>query len=552
MPDAPTPTPADRRNPVATGPDRMDVDVLVIGAGVAGLVTALDVLDRAPGTRVAVLDKGRPGSGRGGGSTDLAQGGIAVAVGPGDSPALHAADTIRAGDGLCDRRAVAVMTGEGPQRLEDLIARGAVFDRDGGPEAPLAVAREGGQSVARSVRAADATGAEIARALRAAAVGRVRRLQGLAVRLATAGRLGRVVGAHALLDETTGSTITEPQAGGQTYIAARATVLATGGCGGLYAATTNPDGATADGVALAHAAGAQLVDLEFVQFHPTGLKPRDPDLTQRLLLTEALRGAGAVLVDAAGRRFMPERHPDAELAPRHVVTKAILDQPGGAWLDATAIPAAQFDEEFPTVLAGALAGGYDLRAEPVPVEPCQHYLVGGVATDLDGRTSVPGLWAAGEVACTGVHGGNRMGGNSLLQASVFGHRAALDVTAALEQATDPREEPGAELVVLSGSDADPAALRQEIRQTMTAGCGAVRSATGLSATLERLRELRRRLGDGPFGQPELAEADAALRVALLLTEAALTRPESRGTHWRADHPTASPLWASRHIRIVAG
>ncbi len=365
-------------------------DLVVVGAGVAGFVAALDLVAAVPSARVAVVDKGAIGTS---GSTPLAQGGMAAAVAADDSPALHAEDTVRAGDGLCDPRAVAVMVSEGPARVADLVARGAVFDRH--VDGTLDVAREGGQRVARSVRAADATGAEIFRVLRAAAGPSVTRVQGAACGLATAGDDGHAAGVWVLLDDVDASPAGAPQSAGLALLRAPAVLLATGGCGGLYAATTNPDGATADGVALAYRAGAVLVDLEFVQFHPTGLRVDHPGGFQRLLLTEALRGAGARLVDADGRRFMPQRHPDAELAPRHIVTKGILDQPGGAWLDATGIPAATLAAEFPTVAAGVARHGFDLAREPVPVEPVQHYMIGGVATDLDGRTSGPGLYAAG-------------------------------------------------------------------------------------------------------------------------------------------------------------
>lgn len=556
--------------------DQVEVDVLVIGAGVAGLVTALDILEMAPRLRVAVLDKGRLIGGRlvggrlvngrlvggqlvggravegdqpgGGGSTPLAQGGMAAAMGANDSPALHAADTMRAGDGLCDPRAVAVVTGEGPARVADLIRRGAGFDRQGGDRAPLALAREGGQSVARSVRTADATGAEIARALRSAASGRIRRIQGLALRLVTAGHEARVVGVEALLDETVESNLGPAQEAGVTMVSARATVLATGGCGGLFAATTNPDDATADGVALAYAAGAQLADMEFIQFHPTGLKPRDSGSFQRFLLTEALRGAGATLVDGQGTRFMVGRHPDEELAPRHVVTKAILDQPEGAWLDARGIATDQLREEFPTVLAGARRAGYDLTVDPAPVEPCEHYMIGGVATDLHGRTSVPGLWAAGEVACSGVHGANRMAGNSLLQASVFGHRVALDVVGTRSAAPNSDRLTSAVAGGFAG-DVDVGRLRDQLRRTMSTGSGAIRTGKGLTSTANELARLRDVVGSGPFADRALAEIDNALTVGTLITEAALLRTESRGVHWRDDHPAHEPLWAGRHLRV---
>ena len=538
-----------------------DVDVLVIGAGVAGLVTALDILAAEPTVQVAILDKGVVrGDAVSGGSTPLAQGGLAAAVGADDSPELHAADTIRAGDGLCDARAVAVVTSEGPDRVADLMARGAVFDRESGPGSPLALAREGGQRVARSVRAADATGAEIARALRASARGRVRRIQGMAADLAVAGADRRVVGAYVLLDATEASGLGPPQPGGPAFLSARATVLATGGCGGLYASTTNPDSATADGVALAYGAGAQLSDMEFVQFHPTGLKPREGAGHQRFLLTEALRGAGATLRDHHGTRFMLDRHPDAELAPRYVVTKAILEQPGGVWLDATSIPAHQLREEFPTVLDGARRAGFDLESDLVPVEPCQHYMIGGVATDLYGRTTVPGLWAAGEVACSGVHGANRMAGNSLLQASVFGHRVAQDVVARLTAA--PRMNPAEKIqpdppVFRPAPAVDAARLRDEVRMTMSAGAGAVRSQDGLSATAKDLARIREETGHavnrlrGPFLERDLIELHSAVVVASLITESALLRTESRGVHWRDDHRAHEPLWEGRHLRIQA-
>jgi len=566
------------------------VDVVVVGAGVAGLVAALDLLDAAPHLSVAVVDKGAAGTT---GSTPLAQGGMAVAVGPGDSPALHAADTLRAGDGLGDPVAVRAMAADGPLRLADLVRRGAVLDRltPGAPGAgwapgsdpaalggaPFALAREGGQTVARSVRTADASGAEISRALLAAArgrtspvvaPGRITRVQGVACALAQPpadGPLpGDVTGAWVLLDDVDGAGLGPDQAGGLALVRARAVLLASGGCGGLYAATTNRDEATADGVALAGRAGAGLLDLEFVQFHPTGLKVATGG-AWRLLLTEALRGAGAVLRDADGHRFMVGRHPDAELAPRHVVTRGILDQPGGAWLDATGLPARVLAEEFPTVVAGARRHGYDLATEPVPVEPTQHYLVGGVATDLHGATSVPGLWAAGEVASTGVHGANRMAGNSLLQACVFGSRAGRALAAGLGPgAPDPRD-PVEPAFAAPPPDLDRVALRADLRQAISAGAGAVRTAAGLETAAKALEEAGARLGpDAPTaswpgsGAPppgpapardrDGAELASLVTVGRLIVRSALLRAESRGVHWREDHPAADPAWAGVRLR----
>jgi L-aspartate oxidase len=527
------------------------VDVVVVGAGVAGLVAALDLVDAVPGLSVAVLDKGAIGSS---GSTPLAQGGMAAAVGDDDSPRLHADDTLRAGDGLCDPSAVRAVTEEVPDRVADLVARGARFDRRG--DGGFALALEGGQQVARSVRAADATGAEIFRTLRTAATGRVQRLQGVACRIAVAD--GAAVGVWALLDETEASETGPAQEAGLALVRADAVVLATGGCGGLYAATTNRDGATADGIALAWEAGAALVDMEFIQFHPTGLRVA-ADAQQeagspfwRLLLTEALRGAGARLVDADGRRFMVDRHPDAELAPRHIVTKGILDQPGGAWLDATGLAPEVLAEEFPTVVAGTRRYGFDLAAAPVPVEPAEHYMIGGVATDLDGATSLPGLWAAGEAACTGVHGANRMAGNSLAQSCVFGHRVALSVAAARERKRDVREsDPAPPLLAASGpSPATLAAARASIRRAMTDGAGAIRDAASLDRAAAALETATRALGTVPAATRESVELAHLLVVGDLVVRSARLRTESRGVHWREDFPDPSPDWSGRRLRIA--
>jgi L-aspartate oxidase len=549
------PTSRTARAPAAAtrhvGPgDVVTVDVAVVGAGVAGLVAALDLLDAVPHLSVAVLDKGVIGKT---GSTPLAQGGMAAAVGPDDSPALHAEDTILAGDGLCDPYAVAVSVAEGPARVRDLTARGAVFDRDAA--GALSLAREGGQRVARSVRSADATGAEIFRALRTAATGRVTRLQGVVTELATVdGPAGpRVAGAWLLLDDVEPSPARQGQTAGLALVRGRAVLLATGGCGGLYSATTNRDSATADGVALAWRAGATLVDSEFVQFHPTGLRPgtSTDGGHWRLLLTEALRGAGAVLRDAEGRRFMPERHPDAELAPRHVVTKGILEQSGGAWLDATHLPEELLAHEFPTVLAGARRHGFDLAREPVPVEPVAHYMIGGVATDLHAGTSVPGLWAAGETASTGVHGANRLAGNSLLQSCVFGHRAAVSIAEALTRdggtpAGCGEPHPPTEPPNTTAPAPDWAAVRGLLRQAMSAGAGPIRSAASLQQAGEALDHAAACLA-GPV-HLDRVEVGNLVTVGRLIVGSARLRTESRGAHWREDHPHRDPAWDGVRLR----
>lgn len=541
--------------------DERTCDVVVVGAGVAGLVTALDLLELRPSARIVVLEKGVAGET---GSTPLAQGGMAAAVGADDAPMLHAADTLTAADGLADPYAVRVMAVEGPARVADLVRRGARFDRVGGAaDGPLALAREGGQAVARSVRAADATGAEIFRALRAAAGSRVERVQGVAVALAERPDGAGVCGAWVLLDPLAeGRGRDDP--GRLTLLRAPAVVLATGGCGGMYDATTNRDSATADGVALAYAASAALIDLEFVQFHPTGLALAEgatphgptgsapPSTHWRQLLTEALRGAGAVLVDERGARFMVGRHPDAELAPRHVVTRGILDQPGGAWLDARHLGAARLEEEFPTVLAGARANGHDLASAPVPVAPTQHYMIGGVATTLDGATSVPGLWAVGEVASVGVHGANRMAGNSLLQSCVFAHRTAGAVDGELARSVPVGEDPPLPpLAPASAADRTHLlAATERLRAAMSAGAGPLRTADGLRRAAAVVDEVDAAIGPRAARRESIEAGNLAV-AARLLVRSALLREESRGAHVREDHPERSPAWEGVRLRVAA-
>lgn len=498
-------------------------DVVIVGAGVAGLFAAVRLPDELS---VTVVDKGEPGSG----SSPLAQGGMAAAIGDEDSPVSHAADTLVAGDGLCDPAAVSVLVSEAPERVHELVDLGAEFDLDG--SGALDLAREGGQSVARSVHRADATGAELVRVLRAAAVHRVTRLAGTAVAVALDAS-GRACGVW--VADGSGALV---------LVLARAVLLATGGCGGLFAATTNRDGATGDGVALAFGAGAAVRDLEFVQFHPTGLAVSG---AWRLLLTEALRGAGATLHGADGGRFMRELHPDAELAPRHIVAKGILAQEDGAWLDATHLGVRRLEEEFPTVLHGARRYGFDLAIERVPVTPAAHYMVGGVRTDLSGRTSVPGLYAAGEVASTGAHGANRMAGNSLSEAMVFAARVAAAVPAELgEGVTEPSSEPS-----LSGRTADLSELRARLRATMWRGCGPVRDARSLDTARSELDDLVTELG-APSPRRDHVELTHALRTAQLIVRAATLRRESRGGHWRTDLPDRDPLWDGVHVELISG
>jgi L-aspartate oxidase len=520
-------------SPEPVGPGRFRADVAIIGAGVAGLYAAVELPD---GLDVVVVDKGTHGRS---GSSPWAQGGMAVALGPDDRPDLHVADTLRAGAGLGDRAAAWVLATEAPDRTAHLLRLGARFDRL--PERPnradvadLHLAREGGQSVARSVHTADATGAEMVRVLRDVVRPRVRRLAGTAAALAREDD-GPVAGVWIVTPD-----------GEVVLLEARAVLLATGGCGGLYAATTNQDAATGDGVALAYLAGAAVRDLEFVQFHPTGLAVEGP---WRFLLTEALRGAGATLHGDDGTRFLVGIHPDAELAPRHVVARAILAQPEGrAWLDATALGADLLEHEFPTVLHGARQYGFDLATERVPVTPAAHYMVGGVRTDLWTRASLPGLYAAGEVAATGLHGANRLAGNSLAEALVFGGRAAQAIAGELSDHAPAGPPPPHRDIALHLARDD---LRMRLRTDMWRGAGPIRTGAGLArlaADLEALRATLGMDGDVPTAtDPALVELRLAVTTADLIRASAVVRTESRGGHVRDDHPAADPAWGDVHL-----
>jgi L-aspartate oxidase len=536
----------------------VDTDVLVLGAGAAGAATA--VTAAAAGRRVIVALKGHLGDG----STAWAQGGLAAVLDPRDSPAAHVADTLAAGAGLCDELAVRALVAGAPAAIGWLRRLGARFDApDGTPAGPngvLALTREGGHRYDRVVHAGgDASGAEVsrvlARALRAdPRVTILERHVGLDLLVdsdgqVVGGRLGRLGRrADAGRDADTIDEVVE--------VHARAVVLATGGLGQAYAATTNPPGATGDGIALALRAGATVSDIEFVQFHPTVLW-RGPGATgQQVLISEAMRGEGAVLVDATGRRVMLGRHPMADLAPRDVVSAAMhahmASAPGGVgdhlWLDATVLGRATLERRFPTILAACRAAGIDPVTEPIPVAPGAHYSCGGVRAGLDGRTDVPGLFAVGEVARTGVHGANRLASNSLTESLVAGR-----LTGDLLGAWLP--EPGGEPVPTPPLPRVDPRTRAGTAEAMSRWAGVVRDGTGLTrllAALARAGVHRSVPGEPPRDLASIEAAHLHL-VATAIATAALTREESRGCHRRADADGPREAWETQvEVRLVDG
>lgn len=524
-----------------TGIERRSADVVVIGTGVAGLACALELAGR----RVDLLTKTTLSSG----SSLWAQGGVAVAMGAGDSPELHAADTVAAGAGLVDPVIAELLAEEGVTAIRRLIELGAEFDRSA--KGDLDFGREAAHSRRRILHAhGDSTGAELVRALaeRVRTAPWIQLFEGAFAAELVVARDGDAADRAETSDPAVVGVLARHADGRFVLHEATQVVLATGGLGQLFRFTTNPPESTGDGIALAAAAGARLVDLEFVQFHPTALAV---DLDPLPLLSEALRGEGATLVNDAGVRFMPAEHADAELAPRDVVARGIWKQLAAGrevFLDGRSAIGEHFPTKFPTIFANCRRAGVDPRVELMPVVPAAHYFMGGVAVDEWGRASLSGLWACGEVSATGVHGANRLASNSLLEALVFGSRVAEAIGASTRREPRPgvaavSERPGA-----FANEVDPLAafaeLRREIRALAWERLGLVRDAAGLLLAQRRFAEILHELPAAPSEVRNLAIAGA------LVAAAALHREESRGAHFRTDFPRADEAWRFRQFLDV--
>lgn len=504
-------------------------DVVVVGSGVAGLSAALEISKQFD---VVLVTKGELKEA----ATWYAQGGVAAAVSPEDSPKLHLKDTLEAGAGLCDVEAVKVLVNEAADRIGELIRLGTKFDWKGNR---IGLSREGGHHLARVLHSGDSTGSEI---------------QSTLIRTAEAWRSVHVFEHRFALDilvdggRCAGVICHDEQTGKPVIHLAKAVILASGGAGQLYSVTTNPQIATGDGMAMAYRAGATLADMEFIQFHPTAL---DQESMPRFLITEALRGEGAYLRDCNGERFMVGQHPLAELAPRDIVTQEIFRVmkrcgDGPVYLDATHIPEKKLKESYPTIWAHCQEFGINIAKDLIPVRPAAHYTIGGVKTDLDGRTSIPDLYATGEVACTGVHGANRLASNSLLEGLVFSHRITKAILKKLYSVAD---EPvlGVELSYLTEranlqmSAEQINKERRWLQKLMMDYVGVVRSEAGLRLALEEISK-KQELLQAEFKTPEGFELQNMLSVAMLVAKAALERKESRGVHFREDCPEPSEAW----------
>ena len=532
-------------------------DVLILGSGIGGLMLALRLAEHA---RVRVLTKKRADDS----NTNWAQGGIAAVFDPADSFARHEADTLACGAGLCDREVVRTVVREAPERVRELAALGVAFNQAG---RGFELGREGGHSRRRIVHASDFTGRAIETALLERARAHpniVLEENQLAVDLILDSRLTarrrRAPGRDgAGRDACWGAYVMDRESHRLRPVTARATVLATGGCGKVYLYTTNPDVATGDGLAMAYRAGAVVESLEFVQFHPTCLYHA---AARTFLISEAVRGEGAVLRTLDGERFMPRVHPLAELAPRDVVARAIdreMKRRGDphVWLDLSHVPAARVRKRFPNIAARLLELGLDLTKDPIPVVPAAHYMCGGIRATLGGRTSLAGLFAIGEVACTGLHGANRLASNSLLEALVGAHRAAGEVRARLSAV---QRAPRAEAWRAVGTRPPREAVVSDhnwdsVRRVMWDLVGIVRSDERLAFAARRLRLLAEEI-ERDYERlrlsPDLVELRNIALVGSLIVSCAMRRRESRGLHFNLDHPRPVTAWGRRTVALRRG
>jgi L-aspartate oxidase len=519
--------------------EHIQTDFLIIGGGVAGLRAAVEL---ARSGKVLVVTKDAPSES----SSEYAQGGVAVALSDEDEISIHFEDTIKAGDGLCLRKAVSTLVEEGPTRIRELILWGAEFDREG---TKLAFTQEAAHSKRRILHAqGDSTGHEIMRVLidKVRSSGTVSKIDYAFTRDLII-RDGRCIGA----------VVCQQALKKVLVISARAVLLATGGAGQLYERTTNPAVATADGIAMAYRAGAALIDMEFVQFHPTALFLQG---APQFLLSEAMRGEGGMLRNVSGERFMDRYHPARELAPRDVVTRAIQSEmvetkSNHVYLDVTHLNAGYIIRRFPRIYRTCKDLGIDIAREPIPVSPAAHYFMGGVRTDLWGATSLPGLFTAGETACTGVHGANRLASNSLLEGLVFGERAGL--AAARYARKQPRRitpeprltgrrkgmEPGSKR-----ASALAVEVRASLKKLMWEKVGIVRNEKDLTGALKQLREWDRAVKDFGPGR-NFFELRNMITAATLITRSALQRKGSVGAHFRSDFPAKGRNWKKRTVMV---
>mgnify|MGYP000906028839 CR=1 FL=1 len=513
-------------------------DFLIIGGGIAGLFTALKAVAYG---QVTVLTKKTIKDS----NTGLAQGGIAAAVHEEDSPFLHLEDTLEAGAGLCNIEAVDVLVREGPSRVRELIQAGAQFDMKDGN---ISLAREGAHSKARILHAADATG----EAIRIALVKRCEENPDIIIEENQF--LVDILTGGAVEQECYGALVYDADRDAPLLYTARATIIATGGAGQLYKNTTNPDVATADGMAACFRAGCRLTDMEFIQFHPTVLFSRD---TQRFLISEAVRGEGGLLYNQQGERFMYKYHSLEELAPRDVVARAILNEitmAGGeyVYLDMTSIP--RVTTRFPNIYRTCLQRGIDISRDYVPVSPAAHYTMGGIETNTNGETGIYGLYCCGEAACTGVHGANRLASNSLLEGIVFGQRIVDKVEEVLYRRTIKVEEifrhfdPGG-LFVPGEEKLAPGECKPVLQEIMWDKVGIIRNEDRLKKANQQVEYLYNHLarGDDPLAYYEVINM---LTVARIIIQAALWRKESRGGHYRSDYPQRDNLRWLKHTSFV--